>query len=88
MQPFSHLYFAYHSGLNGEQQTERLRTIANPLIILYKAKAPHKNRRRFDDIAPQPQGSGRGCIEPQLALETPKCFRIGFRRKTYAMSPL
>jgi hypothetical protein len=74
MQPYSHLYFPCYSRLNGEQQPEGLETMANTLIVLYKAKAPDKNRRRFDEIAPQPQCSGGGRLEPQLALEKAYAF--------------
>jgi hypothetical protein len=74
MQPYSHLYFARYARLYVEQQTEGLETIADMLIVLHEANVPHKNRRRFNEIAPHPQWSGCGCIEPQLALEKPYAF--------------
>jgi len=64
MQPYSHLYFADNSGVNSEKQAEGLRTIAKTLIVLYKTKLSNKDRRRFDEVTPQPQGIGRVRIEP------------------------
>src|ERR1700676_4820968 len=74
MQPYRHLNVACYPRINGEQQTQGVGAMADTLVVLYKANVPDKNRRRFNEIAPHPQGIGCVRLEPQLALEKPQAL--------------